>query len=359
MSRFNETILLAFRDELLKEAGGLTQLIEKAAPRLRAAGSVGGVGAAGGAALGGVVGGVRKYQQAKEEGAGTGGALLSGTFGALGGAGTGAALGGAAGMGAGAISRRGADWAAREGALGATARFGQRQVHGLTGFASPHEYTNVLRGGAYDAQQAATQANKTLALRKVEEGRGSAAYAKAKKKLQRADQVLDASRDATGLNDKTMNLTSLPGIAHAVRKHGPIKPLTTAVKEQWRASPKMTAAMGVLPVGMAGMTLAQKEQPDGPGKGEQLGENVAGTLGMAAAAAMPVGAGMLPFTAASGAGKMLGRGVDRLRGRKAVPQAVPGALAPAPGTQPEGQHVPVEHVSSPAAAGQQNWNGGA
>ena len=68
---------------------------------------------------------------------------------------------------------------------------------------------------------------------------------------------------------------------------------------------------------------------------------------------MPIVGQELVGRTLGGAGRMVGRGVDRFRGKRPpVPGMTPGGppntLEPA-----EGQHTPSERITSPAAAGQQ------
>lgn len=327
MPRLSEHLMQAFHDALRKEAG-FAELVARAAPRLRAAGSLAGVGAAGGALLGGGAGALGKYREAKEEGASSGQAAMSALGGGLSGAGKGALLGTAAGAGAGALTGRGAALAARPGALGGAARFGQRQTHALTGMLRPNEL-EAVGGGASSARKA------------LEAARSSGVG------VGRAERAFDAAERV-----QNMGLTSVPGYLRGVKEHGLVNALGASVREQLSGSPTMYGAFLGLPAAMAVKTLASKEAPDGPGKGERFGESAGNLVGGLAGSAMPIVGNIAVGSAGAGVGRVVGRGIDRLRGRR--PQPMVGQLAPKHEPSNEGQHIPSERVMSPAAAGQQN-----
>lgn len=331
MPNLSETVLLAFRDELRKEAAGFSELVARAAPRLRAAGSLAGVGMAGGALAGGALGAARNYHNAKEEGASTGGAALSALGGALRGAGKGALIGTAAGAGAGALTGRGAHLATRGDAVGSLARFGQRQTHSLTGMMRPDEL-EAIGGGAANARKALHALPTTASAKQVD----------------RARRGLAAAEDV-----QERGLTSLPGYLRGMQRDGVVNTIGASAREQLSNAPVWANALTLgLPAAGAVSTLAHKEAPDGPGKGEQLGAGIGGLVGGFAGGAMPLAGNLLIGAGAAGAGKVIGRGIDRLRGRR--PQPMVGQLAPKHEPANEGQHIPGERVMSPAAAGQQN-----
>src|ERR1700722_10541625 len=139
MPRLTEQIMQAFHQELLKE-GGFAELVSKAAPKLKNVGSLGGaglmLGSIGGAGLGAASG----FHDARERGESVGGAALGGLAGGARGALRGAAAGGLAGGGLGAALKTDVSGLARgTGMVGMGSRFGQRQVHALTGMLSPQE----------------------------------------------------------------------------------------------------------------------------------------------------------------------------------------------------------------------------
>jgi len=303
----DEAVLLAFRDELRKEAGFALKNI----------GSLGGRGALLGAGGGAILGGIHGYQHAEENG-------QSGVAGALGGAVHGATMGGMAGglvggAAGGLVKRDLSHLTQAPGALGAASRFGQRQVHGLTGMLSPSEIEGV-RGGAYDARQALTTAK-----------------AEGSKSVPRLEKALNASERA-----QNMGLTSLPGYLKSVKKNGIGATLRTSAEEQWRNQPLLTAAAVGLP--LAAGALAPTEE--GQGRGEAVGRAVGGAAGEIAGGIMPIGGQIALGAGSSQVGAWAGRGVDRLRGRRLH-------NAPTPTMEPtEAQQTATERVMSPAAAGQ-------
>ena len=134
MFEHNDTVLSSFNDTLEKVAFN-PALLQRVGQRALSGGGLGALGAAGGGVMGGATGGIQGYRQAQEEG-------QSGLLGALGGVARGAAKGGALGLAAGGLA--GAAGGARSQKLvrrlsagkdriGGISRFGERQVHSLTG----------------------------------------------------------------------------------------------------------------------------------------------------------------------------------------------------------------------------------
>lgn len=299
--------MLAFRDELQKTSA--------IASKLLGAGGGAGVGALLGAAGGGLVGAVRGAHQAGDAGESR---LSGGLAGALGGASAGAGLGALGGAATGALRSDAIQKLTRtEGMAGSAARFGERQVHALTGVV-PKGGIEAIRGGAYDARQALKGANSPQA-------RKGLAAAEASQK---------------------MGLTSLPGYVNAVRREGLKNVAKTDLAAQWHSGGIGTKALGVgLPAAMLASDIAKKEQPTGTGKGESVGRSLGGAVGGLLGSSMPI-SGQLALGAATGvAGRYVGRGVDRLRGR---PASKPPLTPP---EQQQGSHVPTERVMSPAAMG--------
>ena len=346
MPRIDESTLLSFRQELstlgrlaplLKEAG-FADSIARAAPRLKNVGSLAGVGALAGAVGGAGVGGVRGYREAREQGAGTGRAALSGLMGGVSGAWKGGLVGGVAGGAGGALVKRDLGGLTRAwGPVGAFARSGQRQVHSLTGMLTPQELQGI-RGGAYDAKQRYDALRKsTTAPSLAEVGR-----------LNAAKRVVERMEAASGVTSPSMNLTSIPGIVRSAQQQGMRNVIATGARQSM-TSPGMVA-MTVVPA--AASALASNEiDTQGQGKGEQIGGNIGQTAGAVVGGALPiVGQGVFG-TALQHVGQLAGRGVDRLRGVKR-PLGAPG-MSPTTLGPTEGQHTPSERIMSPAAAGQQ------
>jgi hypothetical protein len=314
----------AFQDELEKLAD--MQM------RLGNIGALGGAGALVGAAGGAIAGGVSRYRKARAEGAGVGGGLASATGGALSGAGKGALIGGGAGALAGAAAPKALykQMGQMAGPLGAGSRFGQRQVHAATGWlptAGSRDSVEQIRGGAYSARKSLGEA--------VAEGKGGKAISRARGGLEAAVKA------------QRMGLTSVPGYAKSLYNK-PGETVRAGMAEQWRSGGIGMKALTVgLPAVGAMNALRSAESPEGAGKGERVGRELAATAGGVLSAPLPFVPGMAVSSALGAAGGLVGKGVDRLRGRKpgrVVQHAVP----------PEnvaGQHVPTERVTSPSAMG--------
>jgi hypothetical protein len=318
----------------VKQAG-YGDLVARAAPRLKNIGSLGGIGATLGALGGAGVSGVSQYHQARQQGSGRGEAALLGTLGALGGAGRGALLGAGVGGVAGALMKGDTSfYGQRGGLLGAGARFGQRQVHSVTGMLAPREL-EAVRGGAFGARQALDTARAGV----------PKATAAAQSAVHAAEGRLGAVESA-----QNMGLSSIPGVIGAVRREGVGKVLQTGAREQLHGAGPLGALMVAAPALATAKSLTNKDEFDeqGRGKGERVGEELGRTVGGVTGGVMPiVGQGLLG-SALGGAGRVMGRGVDRLRGKGSAPGMAPATLEPA-----EGQHTPSERLESPSAAGQQ------
>lgn len=342
----SEALFEAFRNWLPKEAASLGSVVARHGQLLKNVGSLGGAGAALGA-IGGTAFGAREgYHEARERGEGTGTSILSGALHGLSSGAKGGALGAAAGGVAGGIAGKtlNPDWLAQKGGvIGAGARFGQRQVHALTGALSPAELEGV-RGGAYGARKAYGAATKDL----------EKAWAKDPTKAN--DAIDRAAKAHRGLESaervQSMGLTSVPGYLRSVADKGLRPTLEASVKDQvHNMHPGMAAmALGMPAIGVAHAALS-KEKSEGVGKGEAVGKNLGLALGGLTGAAMPVVGSTVMGGALEHAGGAVGRGIDHLRGRKHAP-AAPGTLGPPPIEPAEGQHMPSERVMSPAAAGQ-------
>jgi hypothetical protein len=311
------------------------------------AGALAGAGGLVGAAGGALVGGVGRYRQARAQGAGVAQGLGAG----VGGAATGALKGGVLGAGAGAVGGAVAPKALYDrmsqmkGALGASSRFGQRQVHAATGWlptAGDTSSIERIRGGAYGARNSVqsavdaaarnTQPNKALGLEKtVTKARGG----------------LEAAEKA-----QQMGLTSIPGYIKSLRdpKQGVLKTVGAGMAEQWRTGGIASKAftVGVPAMGAVG-AIRSAESPVGAGKGERIGRELGATAGGILTAPLPLVPGMAVGSALGAAGGLVGKGVDRLRGRKAPGRVVQHAVPP---ENVAGQHVPTERVMSPSAMGQ-------
>lgn len=337
-SYFQTTLLHAFAARLEKEAGvasAVASHLGRSGVRNAMQAGVGsgaGIGLGVGALAGGLSSGKETYDAARAQGVGRLGSIAHAVGGGLGGAArgagkgmlAGAALGGAAGALApkqvisGTRSLAGA-----ENAVGSLSRFGQRQVHGFTGFKP---------GGS------------TKSIERIGLGAGPARGALAKataggdaKTIGRATEALAGAEKA-----QSMGLTSLPGLAKSVKNNGLLPTVATGVKQQWASSrPVEKALMVGLPAASVLNTARKSDKGTKTGKGESIGRSLGGTLG-AVAAPLPFGAGAALSTGLQHAGGLVGKGVDKLRGHKSqVSQEATRPLASEPGDT--GQHA-VEHV---------------
>jgi len=292
-----------------------------------------GGGAGAGMGLGGAIGGLgglasggyQGYQEAKEQGTGTAGALMSGLLrgtetglkGAVIGAGAGTALGGAAGAAKVLKPEHVKRLAEMGGGVGAATRFGQRQVHGLTGW-TPKGWHNkegirAMRAGATDAVEN---------LKRVEKGDvAPGLYHKLKGKVlgKGAGEVqLAAAKRSAEAAEKAekMGLTSLPGYARAM-KENPVEALKAGLGEQWHAGGPISKAMmvGFPAMSVADAIRAPSQEEGGPSTGERIGS----TLGSLAYSMgpLPIGAQTLLGEAVTGGARRLGAVLDK--GKTSVP----------------------------------------
>lgn len=346
MPSFDETTILAFCDQLRKEAG-FAGVVARAAPALKGLGAGGGFGALAGGGVGAMIGASRHYESARDQGAGVGQAAMHGISGGLQGGLTGAAAGGVLGAGAGAL-RPGAvaHLTADKGIAGAFARSGQRQVHSVTGMLTPGELEGI-RGGAHGARQTLGKAQDAVIRARAPGSATAGSLAGAEKTEARAAKGLGHAEDA-----QRMGMTSVPGYLGAMKEHGVGKVLSTSAKEQFYNMPTaLGTAMVGLPLAQAAGTLTGKESPEGPGKGEQVGRNLGSAVGNVLGGAMPFVGSSIVGGALGAAGGGAGKGIDHLRGRRPAPitKAPPNStLDPT-----EAQSMPTERGMSASAAGQQ------
>ena len=337
--------------------GGLGDFAKKVAPTV---GSMAGVGAVGGAAVGGLSGGISSYRDARRQGAGGGQAVLSGVMGAGSGATKGALVGGALGAGGGAIAghlnpQLGTQMAEMSGGLlsnqvGKVSRFGQRQLHGLTGW-TPEKGLQSIHGGAHQAAQALEGAYESggAAIAKANEGISTAQKALQDAKKARssvawgtgADQlkVLDANvaqatkgvagaeRGLAGARSEIVNaekglglaqqledkgLTHLPGIAKGLMNN-PGETAGLLLKHQWGFGNGMGTNMnrlftfGLPAAGVAGAALGPEQDQEGRGRIERGARALAGGALFPLLGGMPMATNMAlsgyaqqPFEAAAG-----------------------------------------------------------
>jgi len=290
-----ERALLSFHDELLKTSAVPWQQIG------RAVGTFGGAGAALGAGVNGLREGYNAYQEAKDQGSGGVMAGIHGLFGGAAGAYKGGLLGGLAGSAAGAAgahfaggtTKSIADKLLANRVGGAVGRFGQRQVHGLTGW--------TPAGGA-------------------------------------------ASIGVSGPE----GMTNLPDIARSLRSD-PGGTLRKGFTHQWKNSDALGKAM----MGLSGAGLAYSALgPEDPqrGRAERIGGDIAGLTASVLTGGLSTIPQMAASTIAGQAGAGAGRMIDRFR-KPAGPQH-PEYNAHLRDQETNGMTQPIERNMSPAAAGQ-------
>jgi hypothetical protein len=346
MSRTPTETLLAFEDELLKEAMPGAAAAAKSFLQSRGAGIGAGTGL--GALAGGVggfgIGGVRRYQEAREQGASRGQALGRGLAGGLEGATKGVTYGALAGAGAGALSSRSTalakDLVNNEGILGKASRFGQRQLHSVTGW-KPEGGLESIRGGTYNAGKRLEAAQQ--AMQNTAAGKG---LRPAAEELINAQRHFGAVEKAVG-----HDLTNIPGMYNAMKGPNRWDAVKAGVGAGWHGDTAAGKAMNVaLPVGLGAMALTSGPKDE---RGQTAGREIMGTAAglMAPFSVMPMVGGQVLARGAMGVGKTVGRGVDRLRGRRHV--GLPDS-SPVPGTEGgDGGNAPmhVERSYSNSALG--------
>lgn len=305
MSQLNERIMEAFRAELRKTAAPNLQSL------LGGLGAGAGIGTAVGAIGGAGLGAVKDYRAARARGEDVSGALAEGVGGALGGVTRGALVGAGVGAAGGSVLGHLKPKAfngllrGETPLLSSSARFGQRQLHGLTGW-KPEGGLESIRGGMHEATgrlEAARQA--------VSSARDPKVLASAQKELSLAEKGHQAAQK---VND--MGLTSIPGIARSMKNNGVMNTIKADAANQWSGAGLGTKGLllGVPAMGAAG-TLASAEPSTGTGKAEQFGENAGQMAGAFVGSGVPLVGQTLIGMPMGYAGKMIGRGVDRLRGR--------------------------------------------
>lgn len=338
MTDLNAKQLRSFSEELSKTASGAG--LARQALRFmhdRAGISAAGMGTGGalGALAGAGVGGTKGYREARDAGASRGQALLhsmgTGAHSAATGAIAGAALGTAAGALGGGRARQVSNAISKQELAGAPARFVQRQLHSLTGYASP-EQLKAMRGPAEAARLNLNSASE--ALRTADPSKSSRMQRLVGKALGRApkteaDAALKQVRRASAAHEAAQKaeqagLTSIPGVVKGLTGHAtlngkklnPLEAVKTMAGEQWHGSgPAGKALMLGLPAAGIASALGP-EQEGSPGRAERVGQ----ALGTGLAYSTPLGIVGQSVLAGGlgGAGRLVGAGADTLRRRKRV-----------------------------------------
>lgn len=328
--------LPSFGEELLKQANKL-DLLRRAAQAARGqAGAIGagaGTGAALGGALGGLGAGVKSYQDAREVGAGRGDALRYGLSRSLSGASRGAMAGGALGAAAGGLggarARQAASGLIEKDVAGVPARFAQRQLHSLTGYADKAQL-QAMRGGSYDAKRRLQQAGTALAgadpskssftqrlVGAVKNTAPKTQVDKAMNEVRRASSGLEAAQAA-----EEAGLTSIPGVLKGLagraeaggKQLSPLQAVKTMTGEQWKGSGLGGKAL-MLGFPASGLVSAAQAPADASeGRAERVGKALA--TGLAYSTPMGiVGQSALAGGLGGGAG-LVGAGIDKTLGRR-------------------------------------------
>ena len=206
-------------------------------------------------------------------------------------------------------------------------RFGQRQLHSLTGW-TPKGFHNAqgiegMRAGAFDAREA---------LAKAKPG--------ASKKGLRAALVANEKAQELGL-------TSLPGTVAALAKD-PKAALRAAWDQQVKGTTGFEKALTIgLPA--AGLASDVLSEDDGH-KGERIGSGVASTAAGILTGGMPLAGGMAAGLGASYLGGKAGKLFDK---KPAPPQShvIGPTQAPPNPEDSKGHNMPIEREMSPAAQG--------
>lgn len=235
--------------------------------------------------------------------------------------------------------------AAPPAALGAVGRFFGRQLHSLTGW-KPSGGLEALRPASYGAMEDLRNAVSAAKAAPA----GSPAFLKAQRAIHSAGQSHNALQTAEG-----MGLTSLPGVAGAVRQHGLLSVLRTGAAAQWHGThPGMKALMVGLPA--AGLAQAALSRPqEGKSKAEGVGQEVGSLIGGIAGAPMPIVGSAVLGEGLGQAGKYVGRGVGKFRSMLNPAHGLhPNGPFPRQSTdltQESGQATPSEHIMTARASG--------
>jgi len=320
--RLSEDVLLAFQDELDKVA-----LVN---PIIGSAATLG----VGGALAGGGLG----YLRAKMQGQEGAEALKSMGRGALVGGGAGAA--GGAGLAA---------LAPRVG--GAVSRFGQRELHGLTGW-KPEGGLHAIRGGAYDAREGVQEARKALtsAQSAAKTNFDPVVALQHQKSIAGAEKGLTSAleRRQAAVKAEEMGLTSIPGMLKSVKQHGLMPTLGAATDVAIKGQhPAMAAAQVGLPLAFAAHE-AVRHRPEGTegSRAEAIGSNIGQGIGGVIGMPLPVVGSTMIGEGLGRVGRLVGKGVNKLQGvvRKHTE-------LPMPDPSSNGQNTPTERVHSDRAMG--------
>ncbi len=310
---YDEHLLRAFQQELWK-LGAPSILPARLSSVLSSAGALGGIGAGVGGVAGAVHGGVKNYRAAKAEGADTRGALLHGAMGAAGGVGKGALIGAGVGgvAGAGASLANAGKAEAMRAALtdrSAFARFGQRQVHGVTGAVPQGGLGQLKMDAAVRAEQLKSLTSRleadphSIQPGIIDRARGLDAKTVGAKALERAQQSAGAAQAA-----QDAGLTSVPGLIKSLKDNGAKKTMGLAWDHQMHGADGTTKAMmAASGLGVA-QTMANREE------GESHLHHAGRVAGSVAGTGLNVLTGGIPQMTQMGLGTLQHKFVPELSG---------------------------------------------
>jgi hypothetical protein len=323
-----------------------------------------------GGIVGAGVGGVRNYQQAREQGAGVGEAVSSGVAGAAKGGLIGGGIGAAAG-GAGGALMHNIKSPAEMGTLmqrakevpilGRGAGFGQSQAHLLTGWKPKGGLQELGVGASNTINRMGSVADRIAALKKSTPGAlapeqqsrlarlrmavaggHEADTARRLGKLTGEQDRLHKAMDA-GLEAERRGMTNIPGYVKSLASD-PAGTLGTALKQRWHEQGTLgKTLMFGLPAAMGARDIL-KDDPE-RGHGERLLSAAGNMAGSFAFTPMSmVGDAVLGMNLGTGAAR-LGKRIDQLAGHKPVG----GLIPPRPhGTDLEEHNIgaPVERIET-------------
>ncbi len=322
----------------------IASLFRNLGQRALASGGLSAVGGAAGGGLGAAAGGVRGYQRAKEEGrSGLSGALQGGLRGAAGGVALGAAAGGVAGAaGGGRAQKLVRSISKGKGAPGAVSRFGERQVHSLTG-AMPQGLGRSEGLRAMGASPVADTSEKLM--KAIAESKGPLGALTGAKGVAQ-DKTVASLTKALGHAEKAeeLGMTSVPGALKAFATK-PVQALKAGAGREWHDSPTVGGKLMTLglPAGLVASEAARSSKPGEEGRASRT----LSSIGLTAPFSLtPMGftGGMLASTVLGGIGSKAGK----LMSKKKKLGQNPGPPVP----EEASESGSVEHELSPRASGE-------
>lgn len=325
-----------------KSAAPVSSLFRRLGQRALASGGGAALGGAGGASVGAVAGGLRGYQKAEEEGrSGLSGALSGGLRGAAAGGALGAGVGGVAGAAGGARAQRLVRSASsKKNPVGSVSRFGERQVHSLTG-ALPQGMSKSKGLRAIGASPEATASEalmEAISASKAPARLGRLDAVGADKKVQSLTKALEHAKKT-----EELGMTSLPGAARAFATH-PVQATKAGLGREWHSNPSVGGKL--MAVGLpAGMVVSDAMRKDDP-------ESTAASRGLASAGMMaPFSLTPMGFAGATVASGVLGGAGKRVGGLLQRKKPL-GRNTEAPVPEDASESGNVEHELSPRASGE-------